>query len=620
MCGIAGIIGGTRDRKAITDMCRAMSHRGPDNESTFIRPEGALGHCRLSILDLSPQANQPMFSRDGSLVIVFNGEIYNYRQLREQLVARGYTFTTNTDTEVLLYMYQEYGEDCVQYIGGMFAFCIWDIRRNLCFIARDRLGKKPLYYWHAPGELVFASEIKAILRLKYINPEVNYAALDDYLSYLYIPAPQTIYKGIYKLEPGHYMIWENGDLRIVNYWNPKLSHGSFSYEEAREAVENCLLNSVAKRLVSDVPIGVFLSGGLDSSSIVALMAHLSDSPIQTFSIGYGPGISEYNESHYARLVARHFRTEHHEFIIDFSDVDTIPTLTRQFDEPFGNPTALLTYFLSTHAKKFATVGLVGDGGDELFLGYPRYVGVALRERYLMIPKCIRRVFERYIMSRPHSKTGKHLIRRAQEFVDSVYLAPVDMYHNWVTYLSEAERANLLVRKLKTSTSSIIADYFWQYEEDDLLNQISYVDLKTFVPYNLLECADKMGMLASFELRAPFLDHELVELMMTIPSEFKYRHGKTKYMLKDIMSKYLPKEIIHRRKQGFNPPMVIWLRNNLEYIERSYLNRNLIMETGILCYDGVKGLLDLFKEGKRDVSTELWGIIMLMSWVKQTGSV
>ena len=627
MCGIVGNIN-WGDRHILTKMSRTLIHRGPDSQGVWEKTYSdntwiGLGHCRLGILDLSLAGHQPMSNENGRLWIVCNGEIYNYRELRKELIQNGHCFKSASDTEVILHLYEEYGIECLQHLRGMFAFAIWDCQRRELFVARDRLGIKPLYYTERGNRLLFASEIKALLKHPDIDRQLDYQALDDYLTYLYIPPPRTIFKSIQKLPPGHYLTWRDGAITAKTaYWTLPEQTIVADEREIAEELHDLLEESVRLRMVSDVPIGAFLSGGLDSSSIVGLMSRHSSRPIKTFSIGFDKRARLYNELEYARKVSQHFGTDHHEIIVEPNSVKLLPEIVESFDEPFGNPTAVLVRLLSEFTRQHVTVALAGDGGDELFGGYPRYKGAVLSKTYRKIPAKLRQMtLEKVAGLVPESSRGRHGARRFKEFVLGNSLSAEDMYCSWVTYYSEDMKRVLFSERTQGQIGEkepyqFLKMFFREAIErgkSDFFDQVTSVDLQSFLPCNLLAYTDRMSMAHALEVRVPFTDHKVVEFVAQLPAAIRFKGMRSKYILKKTIADLLPKEVLKRRKLGLNPPLALWLKEDLKDLVGDCLNERTVKSRGYFHYEAIDSMLASHASGKRDLSLQIWSLIVFEIW-------
>jgi asparagine synthase (glutamine-hydrolysing) len=611
MCGIAGY----NFKSAIAAPIRRTSHRGPDNTLQGQYGNFTLAHNRLSIIDLSSDANQPFVSACGNYIIVFNGEVYNYQSIR-QLLVRKYAFHTNSDTEVVLYNYIEKGPNCLHDFVGMFAFGIYDIKGDRLFCARDRLGIKPFVYHFENGRFIFASEIKVILSALGNTPEINREALSQYLHYLYVPSPETMFQGIHKLPPGYSLTYDKGMVSITRYWNLNEYIGrncDMQEDEALERLDVLLSDSVKLRMIADVELGSFLSGGMDSSVILYYMAQNSPKPVNTFTIGFKDA-PKYDERKDARIMAKTFGTHHREIMIEPDAAGLLPKMVSHFDEPFGNPTALLIHELTKATKSHATVALAGDGGDEIFGGYPRYEACLLYQRLKHVPKPLIRIGAAISNILPEDTAGNHSLRRAKVFVNSLLKPQAEMYDDWVAYFSDLEIHDLL--KDSNSYEHNVRDTFYEVNTNDLLIRSSLTDLTTFLPSNLLAYGDAMSMANSFEIRMPLIDHRIVEFMTSLPGHFRIQNGVTKYLMKRLLKGKIPDSIINKPKLGLNPPMGIWLKKELRPLMNEYLSRSSIEKRGLFNYSPIRKIIDEHDLGKRDRSLHIWSLIVLEEWFRQ----
>jgi asparagine synthase (glutamine-hydrolysing) len=560
MCGIAGVASATREsditEALVHHMCDQIIYRGPDDEGLYVADGAGLGMRRLSIIDLSG-GHQPLFNEDRSAWIVFNGEIYNFPELRPELEKRGHRFYTNTDTEVIIHLYEEMGAECVQKLRGMFSLAIYDRTKRKLVLARDRLGKKPLHYALLKDKLYFGSEIKSILAVAPELAEVNAQGLLEYLYYGYVPDPITAFTGIQKLPPGHLLEFEEGKIQIREYWDlPEYNtHVPKSEEECLEELEHRLLEATRIRLISDVPLGAFLSGGTDSSTIVALMARASSGPVKTFSIGFTK--DDFNEAEYARVVARKFGTDHHEMILEPDVVETVEHLTNSLEEPFGDSSMLPTYYVSQMARRHVTVALSGDGGDEIFAGYDRYRIHSNRRFFEYIPEWARRFYrDQLFRLLPRSMKGR-------KFSYNVALPWRERYVDGLSFVPAFERdAPLLsddfrqVLRKSDDPHNVLLRYFAKAPAHDPVSEILYVDTKTYMVADILTKVDRMSMLNSLEVRVPILDYQFVEWVTGLPPEWKLRGSTQKYILRKLAERVgVPREALNRPKQGFALPLV-----------------------------------------------------------------
>jgi asparagine synthase (glutamine-hydrolysing) len=596
-------------------MCDIITHRGPDDDGFLVKEGVALGMRRLSIIDLAGGA-QPISGEDGSVTIVFNGEIYNFQELRPELEKRGHTFKTNSDTEANVHAYEVFGPACFNHLRGMFALAIWDEKRREVYIARDRVGKKPLYYTITPGKtLVFGSEIKCLLEHPDVQREISIEALDAYFTLGYVPDPLTIFRDIHKLPPGHYLTYSNGKLNVQQYWDfvfePAESRRPEDYlDELRE-----LLNeSVRLRLISDVPLGAFLSGGIDSSTVVALMARHMNQPVKTFSIGFHE--DSYNELKFARLTAKKLGTDHHEFFVTPQICDVIDELVWHFDEPFADPSAIPTYMVSKLARDHVTVALSGDGGDELFAGYTHYVVQESRRAFSALPKALRAGVMRPLSYRlPHGAWGRN-------YLHNISLDPIDRYLDSLSYFTALSKKSLYTTDFLNAlgTTDRVARSFREYashvKTNEPLDQLLYIDGHTYLPGDILTKVDRMSMATSLEVRVPLLDHKLIDFVTKVPASLKLAGTETKQLLKRVARELIPAEILDRPKQGFGIPLEQWINQQLRDQIRETLREPRTRQRGYVNSDYVDLLLDEHQKGRRDHSFPLWSLLILELWHRQ----
>jgi asparagine synthase (glutamine-hydrolysing) len=629
MCGIYAQISHSQAPVACS---LAIRHRGPDDEGTrhFLVPGTpqcvSLVHRRLSIIDLSPAGHQPMSNEDGTVWIIFNGEIYNFQELRAELTALGYRFHSKTDTEAIVHGYEQWGDQVVEHLRGMFAFAIWDSRRRRLFLARDRVGKKPLFFCLNENRLFVGSEIKSILANGEIDVELDPIALHDYLTYLYFPAPRTAFKGIEKLPPATCMSVEvlaDGTLRARqwNFWDLVEAAAKTPQLSDREAVEQTremLDEAVRIRLISDVPLGIFLSGGIDSSTITALAAQHSSEPLKTFSIGFQDS-KFYSELPYANRVAEIFRSDHHVLQARADCAANLTKVVHHFDEPFGNPTAILEYILTKVMREHVTVALSGDGGDELFGGYVRYEGARLASYYQRLPRILTKGLIPHLAALIRDDTnGRHGFRRVREFAQSGWQPLEEMYLSWVGYFSEAEKRDLynpeFARRIGNYDSDdFLRGLFHRGAQLDPMNRLGYVDLASFLCFNCLEYGDRMSMANSLEVRCPFTDQRLIEFALGLPYRMKSRRLETKWVVKEAMRGTLPPDILGKKKMGFNPPLPQWINRELKPLLAQLLDPAVIQRRGIFRPEAVAKLLTDHNENRRDNALKLWALLMLEVW-------
>jgi asparagine synthase (glutamine-hydrolysing) len=623
MCGIAGIVNTGADERieaaTIHRMCQAIVHRGPDDEGIFVKDGVGFGMRRLSIIDLAG-GHQPVFNEDRSVWIVFNGEIYNFPGLREDLLKRGHHFSTHSDTEVIVHLYEEMGADCVTRLRGMFAFALYDERRGRLLMARDRLGKKPLHYALQSGavhdqRLLFGSEIKSILTVAPDLATVNNQALLQYMYFGYIPDPLTAFTAIQKLPAGHLLEFANGKIDVRQYWDlPQYgTHPPRSEEACLEEMEHRLAEAVRIRLISDVPLGALLSGGTDSSTVVALMARASAKPVKTFAIGFRD--QDFNEAAYARMVADKFGTDHHELIVEPDVLETVEMLTASLEEPFGDSSMLPTYYVSCLARKHVTVALSGDGGDEIFGGYERY-GIHLRRRaFERIPNWARRFYRERIYPRlPDDMRGKKFSYNVslpwrERYVDGISFVP--SFEREMPLLSDQFRA---VLSESGSPEDVMYEYFDHAPAKDPVSQMLYVDTKTYMVADILTKVDRMSMATSLEVRVPILDHEFVEWATGLPVDWKIRGGKQKYILRKLAERVgVPREVLYRPKRGFALPLVHWMKHELKELIMTILLDPATLQRGYFEARGVRQLLDEHFRGRRDHSGRIWRLLIFELW-------
>jgi asparagine synthase (glutamine-hydrolysing) len=595
-------------------MCQTIVHRGPDDEGTFVEGGVGLGMRRLSVIDIAG-GHQPVFNEDRTVAVVYNGEIYNFLELRPELESRGHRFYTHSDTEVIAHLYEDFGPDCVHKLRGMFAFALYDLRRDSLLLARDRLGIKPLHYAFADGRLLFGSEIKALLAASPELAAINPQGLLQYLYFGYIPDPATAFKAIRKLPPGHLLEFERGRLEVRRYWDLPAAgtHEPSSEEECLQELERRLAEAVRIRLIADVPLGALLSGGTDSSTVVGLMARASSAPVKTFSIGFTH--ADFNEAHYARLVAERFRTEHHELILAPDVVDTVETLARSLEEPFGDSSMLPTYYVSCLARKHVTVALSGDGGDELFAGYGRYRIHYRRRIFEQVPDWARRFYRERLY--PRLPLGLH----GRKFSYNVSLPWRERYVDGLSFLPAFERDTpLLSDDFRATLQSgrdpqdILREYFERAPAGDPVSQMLYVDTKTYLAGDILTKVDRMSMATSLEVRVPILDHPFVEWVTGLGSKWKLPGGKQKYIFRRLAERIgVPREVLERPKQGFSLPLRHWLRNELRELVTTVLLEPRSLQRGYFKPEGVRQLLNEHLSGRRDQSSRIWRLLMLELW-------
>jgi len=626
MCGICGIVDSAQrqpDAAVLRRMNRAIQHRGPDGEGYYEKGGVALAMRRLAIIDVAG-GDQPIFNEDQTIAIVYNGECYNYQELRQRLEKK-HRFSTNSDTECIVHLYEEYGDDCVQHLRGMFAFALWDEPRQRLLLARDRLGKKPLHYSLVNGELYFASELPALLAALPRRPELDLQSIDDYLSLQYIPEPNTVYKGVYKLPAAHRLSWQRGDLKVEPYWDlsyePKHATSEIDLIEELRALAR---DAVRLRLISEVPLGAHLSGGLDSSVVVALMAEASAGPVKTFSVGFAE--TDFSELPYARAVAERYATEHHEFKLTFGDIPaTLETLLPHFGEPFADPSALPLYHLSKLTRQHVTVALNGDGGDESFAGYQRYWLDGYADRYLKLPGLVtRRLVPGLAAMLPDRSTGPVGSSLGNGIKRLPQLAEVDRRASllrWSSYFSARHKRALWRPELAAGldlgrAEKDLVDLYDRAPARTRLDRTLYADIKSYLAGALLVKADRMTMASSLEGRSPFLDHVLVEWAAKLPVEYKLRGRRGKVLLRRAFADLLPAQVLSHSKQGFGIPVSAWLRGPLE----SWTHQTLLApESPLAAWFQPQALARLLAEhqaGKQDHGKRIWALTCLAIWARQ----
>ncbi len=624
MCGICGIIG-TKisqpvDKDTLLKMTRVMKHRGPDEQGIYYCGSVGLGSRRLSIIDLAG-GRQPIANEDESLWIVFNGEIYNYRELRRYLEKKGHTFRTQTDTEVILHLYEEFGLECVQHLNGIFAFAIWDTPRQELTLARDRMGIKPLYYTETANHFIFGSELKVILAHPEVKREVDLNSLNEYLSYEYVPSPRTIIRHIYRLEPGHTLSYNSHGFQIQPYWNLSLARSEsrppVHWGDYAASLYDMLKNSIQQELVSDVPVGVLLSGGIDSSTVAALMTELYPGTVDSFSVGFAE--ASFDESRYARMVAQHVGTRHNELILTSQMVaEMVPTITDFLDEPFGDSSLVPTYFLSLFARGQVKVVLGGDGGDELFAGYPTLAAHHMIEYYeRAVPWRIRAsLVPKMLELMPVSFNNISFDFKVRRFLAGRGVPLQARHHRWLGSFVDEEKSLLLQDWLKPVLRDTYHQAYVHARECDArlpLNRLLYDDMKMYLEGDILYKVDRASMAASLEVRVPFLNREVVHFATDLPVELKL-HGLTgKYLLKKSIAAKLPREIIKRPKKGFNMPVAHWLTSELRDLVLDMLSEERITRQGFFNYGYVNRLLDQHFTRQRDNRKVLWTLLIFQLW-------
>ncbi|RZD41802.1 MAG: asparagine synthase (glutamine-hydrolyzing) [Thaumarchaeota archaeon] len=600
MCGITGLVN-FEDSVLLHNMCNVLKHRGPDADGFFQNKNASLGIRRLSIIDVDG-GNQPISNEDGKIWTVFNGEIYNYKSLQEDLKSKGHKFQTNSDTETIVHAYEEYDLDFVNHLRGMFAIAIWDEKKNRTILIRDRLGVKPLYYHIQNNKLLFASELKALLEYDEINLTINHNAISDYLTYLNIPAPETVFNEIKKLRPAEMLIFNlDGNFYTKKYWSVK-----FQKNNLDEKV----------RMVSDVPVGILLSGGLDSSVVATIAAKKSNNRLNTYTVGFENKIDNaYDELKESKEMAEILGTNHHEIVVNSNDTFKIlDKVTLCLDEPFGNPTTTLNYIISEFASKTSKVVLSGVGGDEMFGGYPKYRALQIFQEYRKFPKSLVKNFGRIFEKIPDN-TSEHVVK-GKTFFKAWKKNPEDQYFSLISYFDEKDKEKLLNFKTSLSSRRFIDDLFLESKKSNaksFFEKLFFVESTSYLPNNILEYTDKTSMAVSLEVREPLLDHKIAEFAANIPFSLKIKNGSTKNILKIAMKDELPRNVLNRKKRGFTPPLINWLNNSISDLEARYFSEKRIKEEGFFDYEYIEKISKDYKNGKTSNYVKIWSIICLQSW-------
>lgn len=638
MCGIAGAAWTSQSsplpEDVLTRMTTALAHRGPDDAGYYHSGNGgagaALGHRRLSIIDVAG-GHQPLSNEDGSVWIAFNGEIYNYRELQPDLEKQGHRFRTSSDTETIVHLYEQHGPDCVKMLRGMFAFAIWDQNRRLLLLARDRLGKKPLVYRHEAERLLFASELKALLQVRGIPRRIAPRALDDFLTYQYVPHPGCILEGFQKLPPAHRAIYRDGQLSVERFWTPAFattpdgptasaSSAGSSLVERRTELRHVLTEAVRLRLRSDVPLGAFLSGGVDSTIVAGLMQQLSERPVKTFSIGFP--VKRFDERSYARLAATHLHTEHHEQVVEPAALSILPRLIRQYDEPFADSSAIPTMYLSEMTRQHVTVALSGDGGDEMFAGYERYRAVELAEKFDRLPGFIRSVATLPLWQKlPASIQQKSRRRRLKRLLAALGETPMRRYLQWVSIFDAQRRDSLYSDEFRRELAGhdpadFLLSAYAECPERDFVTRTTCADVLTYLPCDILTKVDIASMTYGLEVRCPLLDQDVVQFAAALPIEFKMQRGRGKRLLIDTFSDLLPPSIQTRSKMGFGVPLDHWFRNELRPLVQDVLLDPRTLGRGYFKPDVISDLVREHLDGKWDHSYRLWSLLVLELWHRE----
>lgn len=616
MCGIAGYVGrGTKDN--LEKMIEVIKYRGPDTQNFLVRDIVGLGHARLSIIDTSSLGVQPMETSDKSVVIVFNGEIYNFQELRSVLQKK-YQFANKTDTEVILYAYKEYGDSCFEKLDGMFALALYDFEKKKLILARDRMGKKPLYWFYDGKTMAFASELTSLLQHPSIKKELNLEALGEFFSYDYVPTPLSMIKNVHKLEPASLLILEKGQIKKIKYWNPKFDELDISLTEAIEKFNELFSNAVQKRLISDVPLGIFLSGGLDSSAVASYAQKHSLLNTKTFSIGFEE--KSFDESEHALRVSKALGTDHHIKYFKMSEAgDRIPEILQTIDEPLGDASFIPTFLLSEFARTKLTVALGGDGGDELFAGYPTFQAEKMMGLTKVLPTPVKRVFRKIVdLIKPSHKNFSFdfVLKKLMDGWEEKSI--VSRHMKWLGGFTRDQKSQLLSQEILNSIDlnkefSIAHDYFNEHKDMSEKNRLLHTYQRTYMMDGVLAKVDRASMRTSLEVRTPFLDYKIVEFVNSLPYSYKLRGFTTKYLLKKAMAKKIPQEIIQRKKKGFGMPVGEWLRGDLKNYCDSVLSTESIVRGGIFNPDYIEQIKKEHFEGRQDHRKKLWDLLVFEVW-------
>ncbi len=608
MCGIAGGVGRI-DEPTVRRMCDVMVHRGPDHTGVRTFDEAVLGMVRLSIIDLTG-GDQPMANEDESVWLVFNGEIYNFEELRAALQASGHTFRTRSDTEVIVHAYEEYGDDFLMRLRGMFAIALWDRPRKRLLLARDRLGEKPLYFTQTDGGIRFGSEIKCLLEAG-VQREANLDAVSSFLALGYIPGTQTAYRHINKLNPGEYITFEQGQVERKTYWQftPRV-RSDLTFDQAVDQLDSLLVEAVRYCMKSDVEVAAFLSGGVDSSLIVALMKKLG-ADVRTYSVGYGAEAAGFNELSYAKRVAEHLGTKHKELILDASsNLELLPKIAAHYDEPNGEPTSMLVYLLCQFVASDVKVAMGGTGGDELFQGYPRHSALSLLRYTRLMPDVLAAPVRWLVEQGSDSTDGNRFMKRLKRFSATLGQTPEDSYVSWLQLIRPELREQLLDHAACPGNDTIHAR---MRSAPDLMSGVMSVDVGGYLPEYQLTYMDRMSMGTSLEVRSPLCDYRVAEFAASLPHAYRLRGSRTKHILKEVALRYLPADIVDRKKVGFDSPIGHWFKHELRPFVDDFLRPEAVAESGLLSPDGVSRLVSEHLSGRQDYSMQLWSVISLEFW-------
>jgi asparagine synthase (glutamine-hydrolysing) len=619
MCGIVGkaTLSDPVGQQLIERMCAVIEHRGPDSRGVFVAGGVGLGVQRLRVIDLET-GDQPIFNEDGSVVVVLNGEIYNYKELVSDLERRGHAVSTQSDTEVIVHLYEDYGVDCVQHLRGMFAFALWDSRRRQLLLARDRVGKKPLFYSFRDGTLWFASEAKSILQDSAIPREADLDAIDSFMRLQYVPHPLSAFRALRKLPPAHTLVWRDGAIELSRYWRLSYRRGPITSEaEAHEAIRSELLEATRLRLRSDVALGAFLSGGVDSSAVVAAMAR-EGGRVKTFSIGFD--VESYDETPYAREVAQLYDTDHAELRVDPEAMKALPRLVWHYGEPFADSSALPSFYLSEITRRHVTVALNGDGGDESFAGYPRHIGSAFTNQVAKLPRPIGAGLASLASVLGEDRGGNDFRSRLSRITHRALITPEERYASWFAVFDSRERALLYTPEFSTALGEIFARNMFAavYRESDAqddVNRLLDIDVHTYLTSDLLVKMDIASMAHSLEVRSPLLDHRFMEMAAGLPGSWKLRGRATKKVFKDALRPWLPSHLLDREKQGFGVPLAAWFRGRLKELPAEILLDPRALARGYFREHRLRQIIEEHLSGVRNRQDQIWTLIQLELWFR-----
>ena len=617
MCGICGyynFTGQPANEEVIGKMCRVITYRGPDDEGRYVDKAFGMGMRRLSIIDLG-SGHQPIGNEDGTLWTVFNGEIYNYLELTETLKQKGHVFKTKSDTEVIVHMYEEYGDGFVQYLRGMFAIALWDTKKQELLLARDHLGIKQIYYQETPDAFIFGSEIKCILETSRAPRKLNEAALSHYLTFMYLPEDLTMFTGITKLKPGQLLKLKGRRVTVSEYWNLNaFSPSQVDFKGALAEFRRLLTESIKLHMRSDVPLGVFLSGGLDSSIITALAAAATPQPLNTFTIGYGQEGTFYDEREYARIVARAFKTNHHELVITPKVEEAIEKLIDYFDEPFANSSAIPNYYIAQMMRREVKVALSGLGGDEIAGGYNRILGMKILLKYRKLPAPVREMVKSLTKLLPDSKKGSYFVDRAKRFAVAVDRPAEEAFYSIISAITDRRKDKILAAGIPGGDSlDLFRQIIGRDPQGEALRKAMYFDLVSYMPNDLLVLTDRTSMANSLEVRVPLLDQRLVEFMFSLPAEYKVKGWDKKFIFKEAFRDILPPEILRRKKMGFCTPLSVWLRNDLQKYVADIFTRERVGRTGVLDFEGIDSLLHEHAARKVNNQGIIFSLLTFVVW-------